>query len=91
MPVYEYQCSVCKRIEEAFQKISDPPLAVCPNCKGNLEKLISHSAFHLKGSGWYVTDYGGTKTQSDSTEKLQSASTPPTPAAPSEKTKDDSK
>jgi putative FmdB family regulatory protein len=37
MPVYEYQCSACKRIEEAFQKISDPPLAVCPDCKGNLE------------------------------------------------------
>ncbi len=88
MPVYEYQCSACKRIEEAFQKISDPPLAVCPQCRGRLEKIISHSAFHLKGSGWYVTDYGGAKT--DTTEKSQPASTETTPAAPSAKTKDDS-
>jgi len=91
MPVYEYQCSACKRIEEAFQKISDPPLAVCPACRGHLEKIISHSSFHLKGSGWYVTDYGGTKTKTDSPEKPQSASTETAPAASSAKTKDDSK
>ena len=90
MPVYEYQCSACKRIEEAFQKISDPPLAVCPQCSGRLEKIISHSSFHLKGSGWYVTDYGGTKPPSDTPEKSPSASTETTPAAPSAKTKDDS-
>ncbi len=58
MPVYEYQCSSCGRIEEALQKISDPPLTVCPACQGKLEKLISLNSFQLKGSGWYVTDYG---------------------------------
>ena len=62
MPVYEYQCTECGQIQEAFQKISDPPLKTCSHCKGQLKKLISHSTFHLKGSGWYVTDYGGAKT-----------------------------
>ncbi|MFH2093507.1 MAG: zinc ribbon domain-containing protein [Pseudomonadota bacterium] len=62
MPVYEYQCSECGKIEEAFQKISEAPLETCSFCKGHLKKLISQSSFHLKGSGWYVTDYGGTKT-----------------------------
>lgn len=61
MPVYEYQCKECGHIEEAFQKISESPLDICPQCKGGLKKLISHSSFHLKGSGWYVTDYGGKK------------------------------
>jgi len=61
MPVYEYQCTECGQIEEAFQKISDSPLETCPHCKGHLKKLISQSTFHLKGSGWYVTDYGGGK------------------------------
>jgi len=61
MPVYEYQCTECGQVEEAFQKISDPPLDSCAHCKGALKKLISHSSFHLKGSGWYVTDYGGAK------------------------------
>ncbi len=66
MPVYEYQCQECGRIEEAFQKISDAPLESCPQCKGGLKKLISHSTFHLKGSGWYVTDYGGAKSGANS-------------------------
>jgi putative FmdB family regulatory protein len=57
MPVYEYECQQCHRITEALQKFSDPPLTTCPHCTGNLRKLISQSTFHLKGSGWYVTDY----------------------------------
>ena len=57
MPIYEYACTQCGAIEEVLQKISDKPLVKCPQCAGKLRKLISNSAFHLKGSGWYVTDY----------------------------------
>ena len=70
MPIYEYQCEQCGRVEEAIQKFSDKPLTTCNHCKGKLHKLISQSAFHLKGTGWYVTDYAGKKTQS----KAESAS-----------------
>ena len=69
MPVYEYQCKACGHIEEAFQKISEAPLETCPKCNGQLKKLISQSSFHLKGSGWYVTDYGGAKSGTQSKEK----------------------
>ncbi|MCK5783471.1 MAG: zinc ribbon domain-containing protein [Desulfobacterales bacterium] len=57
MPIYEYECAKCGHIHEIMQKISDKPLSKCPNCTGKLHKLISQSSFHLKGSGWYVTDY----------------------------------
>jgi putative FmdB family regulatory protein len=57
MPVYEYECQKCNQVTEAMQKFSDPPLTECPHCSGKLRKMISQSAFHLKGSGWYVTDY----------------------------------
>jgi putative FmdB family regulatory protein len=57
MPIYEYECTKCGRIEEIFQKFSDKPLVKCGHCSGKLHKLISHSSFHLKGTGWYVTDY----------------------------------
>ncbi len=57
MPIYEYECTKCARIEEIFQKFSDTPLVKCKHCGGKLHKLISHSSFHLKGTGWYVTDY----------------------------------
>jgi len=69
MPIYEYECSECGQIEEAFQKMSDPPLSICKHCKGSLHKILSQSSFHLKGSGWYVTDYGGNKPTGSSAGK----------------------
>jgi putative FmdB family regulatory protein len=57
MPIYEYECTKCGNIEEALQKFSDKPLTKCRNCSGKLHKLVSQSTFHLKGTGWYVTDY----------------------------------
>ena len=87
MPVYEYQCKACGQVTEAFQKISAPPLETCSVCKGHLKKLISQSSFHLKGSGWYVTDYGGSKAGSESKEKPAAASTETTSGTPSDSSK----
>jgi putative FmdB family regulatory protein len=56
MPIYEYQCSKCG-VFEATQRITDPPFKKCPTCKGKVARLVSHSSFILKGSGWYATDY----------------------------------
>jgi putative FmdB family regulatory protein len=67
MPIYEYRCRKCKKEFEAVQSISDPELKSCKFCKGPVTKLISVSSFHLKGSGWYVTDYGGRKAPSSET------------------------
>ncbi len=30
-----------------------------------MKKIISHTAFHLKGSGWYVTDYASKSKSSE--------------------------
>lgn len=57
MPVYEYECTKCGNIVEVFQRMNDKPLTKCDQCKGKVKKLISQSTFHLKGTGWYVTDY----------------------------------
>jgi putative FmdB family regulatory protein len=57
MPIYEYQCTACSHQLEAFQKFSDAQLTECPVCQQpTLTKLVSATAFHLKGTGWYVTD-----------------------------------
>jgi putative FmdB family regulatory protein len=57
MPIYEYDCPSCGVIE-VVQGINDKPLTRCPSCgKRKVKKLISESSFHLKGSGWYQTDY----------------------------------
>lgn len=57
MPIYEYQCQACGERLEALQRLSEPPLATCAECGGDLKKLVSAPAFQFKGSGWYVTDY----------------------------------
>jgi len=57
MPIYEYECMNCGKQCEVFQKFNDKPLGSCPDCGGHMHKLISHSSFILKGTGWYVTDY----------------------------------
>ena len=61
MPLYEYKCNACGDVFEVLQKFSDEPLAVHSKCGGAVERLISPSAFHFKGTGWYVTDYGRSK------------------------------
>jgi putative FmdB family regulatory protein len=58
MPIYEYRCEACGHYLETLQKISDPPLTDCHKCgQPALKKLISASAFRLKGGGWYETDF----------------------------------
>lgn len=60
MPIYEYRCDVCGHQEEFLQKVSEPPIAKCPNCgKKKFRKLLSAAGFQLKGSGWYATDFKG--------------------------------
>jgi putative FmdB family regulatory protein len=58
MPIYEYRCTACQHKLEALQKFSDAQLTVCPQCgRDALTKLVSAAGFHLKGSGWYQTDF----------------------------------
>jgi putative FmdB family regulatory protein len=60
MPIYEYRCANCGFQDEYLQKVSERPLKVCPSCgKAKFEKLLSAPGFHLKGSGWYATDFKG--------------------------------
>lgn len=57
MPLYEYKCHACGKTFEVIQKFSDAPLTIHEECGGETERLLSAPAFHLKGSGWYATDY----------------------------------
>src|SRR5690348_1521355 len=58
MPLYDYRCQKCGETFEVMQKFSDAPLTVHEGCGGTVDKLLSAPSFHLKGSGWYATDYG---------------------------------
>ncbi len=89
MPIYEYECSGCGDEHEVIQKMGASALRKCPSCGAlRLRRKISRSAFHLKGDGWYVTDYAAngkskekdaqstvseSKSESKSTEKKETA------------------
>lgn len=75
MPLYEYECDACGERYELIRKFSDPPLEVCPKCgHGPVRKLVSSPAFHLKGSGWYKTDYPTKSSDTDKSAKSSSES-----------------
>lgn len=94
MPLYEYECRLCKHHCDLLQKVNDAPASTCPAChQEGLSRLISAPAFHLKGSGWYVTDFrdknkskapteGDTNATSKATDK-DKADSPKETSAPS--------
>jgi putative FmdB family regulatory protein len=60
MPFYSYKCKDCGTlIEEVYQNITDEPLKECPECKGELVRLIGGCNFILKGGGWPGKDIKG--------------------------------
>lgn len=68
MPTYEYRCPKGHEFEK-FQRMSDPPVASCPECGAEAERLLSAGAgLVFKGSGFYITDY-----RSDSYKKAAAA------------------
>ena len=77
MPLYDYQCKKCGHRFERIQKFSDPELKECPECGGEIERLLSAPAVQFKGSGWYVTDYAKKSESSASSGSSEKSSKQP--------------
>jgi len=57
MPNYDYECASCSKVFEIFQSMSDEPLKICPECGGEVKRLVGGGlGIIFKGSGFYVTD-----------------------------------
>lgn len=84
MPTYEYRCKSCQEAIEVFQKFTDKPLRKCPNCGGELQKVLHARGVVFKGSGFYATDSRGSATKGKSsttptsTDTSKPSSTPTT-------------
>ena len=70
MPIYEYDCPKCGRFD-VLQKMSAPPLELHEECGSKVVKVMSASSFAFKGSGFYVTDYGGKSAATISPDKSE--------------------
>lgn len=85
MPIYEYICQKCGADIEVIQKFSDPPLKRHDGCGGKLEKQLSRSAFHLKGSGWYADGYSAKKSTKSAPDKAKTTTTEKKPSKKDDK------
>jgi putative FmdB family regulatory protein len=56
MPIYLYQCDSCGVRFERVQRMSDDPLTHCPECDGQVHRIIQPVGVIFKGSGFYITD-----------------------------------
>ncbi|QTA91035.1 FmdB family zinc ribbon protein [Desulfonema magnum] len=66
MPTYEYEHldeTDCLRgkVFEVRQSMDDPPLAICPTCKGMVKKLISRFSISTPKTDGELRDLGFTK------------------------------
>ncbi len=76
MPIYEYACDKCGKINDVLQKVNDPPPKKCNSCgaRNSLTKVVSRSSFVLRGGGWYSDLYSSKRPDSES--KADPASSP---------------
>ena len=58
MPTYEYQCRTCNHRFETWQRMTDEPLTTCPECGGQIRRVLFPAGIVFKGSGFYKTDHG---------------------------------
>ena len=66
MPIYDYYCEKCEREFEVEQRITEDPIKTCRLCRSRrVKRLISKTAFVLKGGGWYSDLYSSSSAKSD--------------------------
>ena len=87
MPVYGYRCSRGHHFE-IQQRITEPPLTQCPECRAAVTRVFYPVGIIFKGGGFYKTDSRGassdgsitaadgakTETKTDSGAKADSGS-----------------
>ena len=69
MPTYEYLCKTCGHRFETWQKMSDEPLTVCPNCGADIHRVLFANGVVFKGSGFYSTETRAQPSENGSAEK----------------------
>jgi putative FmdB family regulatory protein len=56
MPLYEYECQACGVRFERQQLITDDAIETCPECGGDVRRVIHPTEIVFKGKGFYATD-----------------------------------
>jgi len=75
MPTYEYLCKTCGHRFETWQKMSDEPLTVCPNCGAEIHRVLFATGVVFKGSGFYSTETRAQPSENGSSETPAASTT----------------
>lgn len=74
MPTYGYRCPKCSLEFDVWQRMSDDPVAACPNCATTSRRLFFPAGIVFKGTGFYKND--SRKQGADGSSSAASKSTP---------------
>ena len=86
MPTYVYQCKACEHQFETIQKMTDDPIKICPECKGEVARILFPPGIVFKGSGFHINDYPSAASSAyKASKKLD------TPSEPKAETKTETK
>ena len=87
MPLYDYRCGRCRHVFELKQSFNAEPIATCPQCQGEAQRLFRAVPVIFKGSGWYVNDHGKGRVASNGNgdgdhKDSQTSTSPEAPKSP---------
>jgi len=72
MPVYEYKCEQCEKVEEVLHSMTETPDVNCPDCGAPCGRIIS--SFKIHGTEASRTfEYNAVKTFRDGAEERRKA------------------
>ena len=77
MPIYEYECKSCGVHFDRKQKWHEEPVKVCPECSGEVRKVMQPVGIVFKGSGWYKTDHASSGSRAERPEKKDEGKSAP--------------
>ncbi len=75
MPLYAYECRECGVRFDRRQGFDEEPVKICPECEGEVHRLIQPAQIVFKGSGFYSTDNKSSRSSASSTGKKSDSST----------------
>ena len=72
MPLYNYQCYECGKVQEEMKSVKDRDKSIaCDHCMCASDRIIDLAAFQLKGGGWAKDGYGKKQKPKEKKEKKE--------------------
>ncbi|MFC1955692.1 FmdB family zinc ribbon protein [Chloroflexota bacterium] len=76
MPLYEYECDICRYRFEMKQGFDAATTDICPQCQGRSRRVLYSTPLLFKGSGFYITDSRKDKEKTTTKDKGETVGKP---------------